>query len=182
MTTYNEFCVEKCGNKDEFFLFDTALAGEILKNTWTLDSAGYLCRNASGRVERMHTVVVECYMGCKLADGMYVDHINKCKRDNRICNLRVVSPQDSAKNMPLRANNTTGVAGVSLGRGGKGYRSYITVDKRRIELGTYKTLHEAAMARYAAEERYGFKHQQSLNAFLIELEEKHENRDSENQG
>lgn len=171
MTMYGDFCVEKCGNKDQFFLFDTALMDEIAKNKWTLDSCGYLCRNVRGRVERMHTVVVEHYMGCKLANGLHVDHINKCKRDNRICNLRIVSPQDNLKNMPLKSNNTTGVTGVSLASKGQGYRAYITVNRRRIGLGTYKTLNEAARARYAAEERYGFLHEQSLEAFLDDVDQ-----------
>jgi hypothetical protein len=114
--------------------------------------------------------VVKKAAGGEIPAGAYIDHINKCKTDNRICNLRIVSPEDSAKNMPLRSDNATGVSGVSIGRGGKGYRAYITVGKRRIELGTYKTLQEAARARYAAEEKYGFTHRQSLAAFLIEME------------
>ena len=172
MNVYGDFLVEKAGNKDVFFLVDTSMKDVICGNTWTVDSTGYLCRNVRGRVERMHTVVVEHDMGCKLSDGMYVDHINKCKTDNRICNLRVVSPEDSAKNMPLKANNTTGVTGVSKGCGKKGYRAYITVGKRRIELGTYPTLQEAARARYVAEEKYGFTHRQNLAAFLMDTEKR----------
>lgn len=172
MTLYNDFGVEKCGNKDAYFLFDANLADRICCNTWTLDDLGYVCRSKDGRVQRLHTFVIEESAGKRVPAGMYVDHINKCKTDNRICNLRVVSPEDSSKNMPLKSNNTTGVTGVSKGRGGKGYRAYITVDKRRIELGTYPTLEQAARTRYAAEERYGFQHQQNLAAFLIEMEVK----------
>lgn len=84
--------------------------------------------------------------------------------------MRIVSPMDSARNMPLRSDNSTGVSGVSLGRNGKGYRAYITVNKKRIELGTYPTLQEAARVRYVAEEKYGYTHQQNLDAFLIEME------------
>lgn len=171
MTRYGDFVVEQCGNAEVFFLFDDDMTEEVCGNTWTLDGNGYVCRNKDGKLERLHTLVVKKNIGGDIPEGAYVDHINQCKTDNRRCNLRIVSPQDSAKNMPLKANNTTGVAGVSLGRGGKGYRAYITVDKRRIELGTYKTLEEAARVRYAAEEKYGFTHRQNLAAFLIEMEE-----------
>lgn len=166
MTRYGDFAVEKCGNADAFFLIDGDIADEVSKNIWTLDGSGYVCRNRDGRLERLHTIIVKTAIGGEIPDGAYVDHINKCKTDNRLCNLRIVSPQDSAKNMPLKSNNTTGVTGVSMGRGGVGYRAYITVDKRRMELGTYPTLQEAARVRYVAEEKYGFTHQQSLQAFL----------------
>lgn len=36
------------------------------------------------------------------------------------------------------------------------YRAYITVNKKRIELGYYNTLTEATMARKQAEKLYGF--------------------------
>lgn len=174
MTRYGDFVVDQCGNAEVFFLFDDDMTEEVAGNTWTLDGLGYVCRKKNGRVERLHTLVIKKAIGGDMPEGAYVDHINKCKTDNRRCNLRIVSPQDSAKNMPLRANNTTGVTGVSRGCGGIGYRAYITVNKRRIELGTYPTLQKAARARYVAEERYGFKHQQSLEAFLIEMEANNE--------
>lgn len=178
MIKYGDFAVGKCGNANAYFLIDADMADRICGNVWTMDSRGYPCRKVGGVLQRMHTFVVEEHMGGRLDKGMYIDHINKCKTDNRICNLRVVSPRDSAKNMPLKSNNTTGVTGVSQGRGGKGYRAYITVSKRRIDLGTYPTLHEAARARYVAEEKYGFTHQQNLAAFLIALEDEQNGLDS----
>ena len=84
--------------------------------------------------------------------------------------MRIVDPKTNSKNLPLKSNNSTGVTGVAKGRGGNGWRAYINVDKKRIELGTYKTIEEAARVRYAAEEKFGFKHQQNLAAFLIEME------------
>lgn len=172
MTLYNDFAVEKCGNRDVYFLIDADVAEAVCQNAWTLDSTGYLCRNIKGSLQRLHNFIIETATGKKVPEGMYVDHINKCKTDNRLCNLRIVSPRDSAMNLPIKANNTSGYTGVSRGRDNKGYRAYITVDKKRIELGTFQTIEEAARARYAAEERYGFTHQQNLEAFLIDMEGK----------
>lgn len=171
MNIFGDFGVKKLGNSDNYFIFDSNIADEINKYEWTLDSTGYPCRNKNGDVQRLHTFIVEKDIGAKVPKGMYVDHVNKIKTDNRLLNLRIVSPEDSARNMPLRSNNLTGVTGVARACGKSGYRAYITVNKKRIGLGTYKTLSEAARVRYAAEEMYGFKHQQSLSAFLIDMEE-----------
>lgn len=171
MERYNDFCVAKCGNKDQFFLFDSAFAENVGGNTWTMDGHGYVCRNKNGKLERLHSVVFELATGKPVPKGMYIDHINKCKTDNRLCNLRVVAPKDNLKNLPLKSNNTTGYTGVSYAYKEGRYRAYITVNKKRIELGTYATAEEAARARYAAEEKFGFTHRQNLGAFLCEMED-----------
>lgn len=170
MPIFDDLFIEKCGNSKKHYIVDVDISDQISGNTWTLDGSGYVCRKSDGSLERMHEVVIYLKTGKKVPDGMYVDHINQCKTDNRMCNLRLVLPQESSTNMPIRSNNTTGVVGVSRGKNGKGFRAYITVNKRLINLGTYPTLTEAARARNAAEEKYGFKSKQDL-AFLIELEE-----------
>lgn len=170
MTVYGRFCVGKCGNRNRYYLFDTEMKDFVANNVWTLDGNGYVCRNIKGRLERMHTFVLERATGKKIPKGMYVDHINEDKLDNRLCNLRIVSPQESSRNMPLKSNNTTGVTGVSKSSKGNGYRAYITVDKKRMTLGTYPTIEEAARVRHCAEQKYGFKSKQNLYAFLCEME------------
>lgn len=168
MTEYNRFCVEKCGNKNEYFLFDSSMKDIVSSGVWSLDDCGYICRYINGKTKRLHIIAVEYATGRKIPKGMYVDHINEDKMDNRLCNLRIVSPQESSRNMPIKSNNTTGVTGVSKGKKGIGYRAYINVDKKRIELGTYSTLEEAARVRHCAEEKYGFKNKQNLYAFLCD--------------
>lgn len=170
MIVCNRFCTDKCGNSDEYYLFDTSMKDVVSNSVWTLDGKGYACRNNKGTLERMHTIVVENATGKKIPEGMYVDHINEDKLDNRLCNLRIVSPQESARNMPIKSNNTTGVTGVAKASKGNGYRAYITVNKKRMCLGTYPTIEEAARVRHCAEQKYGFKSKQNLNAFLCEME------------
>lgn len=171
MNVFGDFVVERCGNADVYFIADANMAEEVEKNTWSLDGHGYICRNKNGKVERMHRLFVELAAGGPLQEGATIDHINKCKTDNRLCNLRVVSQAENMKNLSMRANNTTGYTGVAPVSKGKGYRAYITVNKKRMGLGTYPTVELAARARYAAEERYGFKHQQNLAAFMCEMME-----------
>ena len=173
MTEYNRFCVEKCGNKNEYFLFDSSIKDIVSSGVWSIDDRGYICRNINGQTKRLHTLTVENATGKKIPKGMYVDHINEDKLDNRLCNLRIVSPQESSRNMPIKANNTSGVTGVSKVKSG-GYRAYITVNKKRIELGTYPTLEDATRVRHCAEQKYGFKSKQNLYAFLCEMEKEKE--------
>lgn len=171
MIEFGDFSVGKCGNAEKYFLIDSSMKDDVGKNIWTLDGKGYVCRRYDGKNKYLHIYVIEKSIGIKIPHGMYVDHINKCKTDDRLCNLRLVSPEDSARNMPLRSNNTSGVTGVAKASKGFGYRAYITVNKKRIGLGTYPTVEEAARVRYAAEERYGFTHQQNLKAFLMQYME-----------
>jgi hypothetical protein len=167
MKQYGDFSVGKCGNAEVYFLFDSLFFDDISLNIWSLDSNGYVCRNKNGKLERLHSVVYEKYTGCKTPNGMHIDHINKCKTDNRICNLRVVTPSENIQNLPLRANNKTGYIGVSKAqKGGKGYRAYITVNKIRIDLGTYSTIEKAVSARKAAEKQLGFKGNQTLEDYI----------------
>lgn len=47
-------------------------------------------------------------------DPIEIDHINRDKADNRICNLREVSRSENCLNRGLLRNNTSGVSGVYL--------------------------------------------------------------------
>jgi len=83
-----------------------------------------------------------------------IDHLNGDKQDNRWENLREVSTKENAKNMPLQKNNTSGTPGVF--RVNNKWRGLLRVDGKRIHLGYFDTYEEAAKARTAANEKYGF--------------------------
>lgn len=93
-----------------------------------------------------------------LATGVWpeeVDHINGDKADNRLCNLRAVTRQQNAKNLPTMSDNTTGVSGVSARPNGR-FMAQIGHAGKLHYIGTFDTLSEAAAARKAAEARLGF--------------------------
>lgn len=82
-----------------------------------------------------------------------IDHINRNKMDNRICNLRVVSQQENNHNQRTRRDSSTGHAGVSLHWTGK-YRAYISVSGRQIHVGLYENFNEAVAARAEAKRKF----------------------------
>lgn len=82
----------------------------------------------------------------------FIDHKNGDRSDNRIENLRPATIFENARNRGLAKNNTTGVTGVKIDH--SKYRAAINVNKKRISLGTYKTLEQATEARKAAELKY----------------------------
>lgn len=82
-----------------------------------------------------------------------LDHINRDKSDNRIMNLREVSPQQNKQNLGLQTRNKTGVSGVYYHKGRDKYT--VTIGYHGcINLGTYSNLLDAAAARKSAEIKY----------------------------
>jgi len=82
----------------------------------------------------------------------HIDHINGNRSDNRLINLRDVTPQENMQNMRCASKvSTTGVLGVRKGRGGT-WRSEIKVDNKQKYLGEFKTI-EAAYEAYVKAKR-----------------------------
>ena len=74
-----------------------------------------------------------------------IDHINGCRNDNRLCNLREATRQQNCFNSLVRKNNSTGYKGVIPTRYGT-YRAKAMLHGIRVELGSFKTPEEAHAA------------------------------------
>lgn len=83
-----------------------------------------------------------------------VDHINGDKEDNRWCNLREADAVLNGRNLPLQHNNTSGYPGVF--KVNKRWRVLLRMEGKRVHIGYFKTLEEAAIARKEADKKYGF--------------------------
>ena len=92
------------------------------------------------------------YVYGHLPDGQ-LDHINRNRQDNRICNLRQVNRSQNAHNTVAKSTSTTKIKGVYFNRnkGSKNWTASIMVSGKRTHLGNFKTLEEAASARLKAE-------------------------------
>ena len=84
-----------------------------------------------------------------------IDHINQVRDDNRISNLRDVTPSQNSRNTKLSENNSSGAKGVYY-EGSKGYSARIWFDGKSKRLGLFHTFEEAVEARKAAEAELGF--------------------------
>lgn len=93
------------------------------KLLWVI-AAGYvkatLSRDNMKRLGKIHTkgkakVINLHRFILGLGDSSDVgDHINGDKLDNRICNLRIATREDNARNSKIKINNKTGYIGVDL--------------------------------------------------------------------
>jgi len=85
-----------------------------------------------------------------------MDHINHSKDDNRWLNLREVSKQRNAQNLPMSSNNISGITGVYWHKKNQRWIAGIGIYGRKLHLGSYADKSKAAAARKAAENKYGF--------------------------
>lgn len=84
-----------------------------------------------------------------------IDHEDQNPGNNRWVNLKEKTQAENCKNQSMRSHNTSGVTGVQLTPNGT-YVAAITVNKKVIRLGFYKTIEQAAEVRRVAERNYGF--------------------------
>lgn len=83
------------------------------------DQAGNLCRRYGYCIVRfedknlrVHRIIWEIHNG-KIPEGLFIDHINGKRSDNRIYNLRLVDTRMNAQNSKKFITNTSGKVGVS---------------------------------------------------------------------
>jgi hypothetical protein len=85
-----------------------------------------------------------------------IDHINHNGLDNKLANLRSVTTTENARNVRRRADNKSGVTGVSWWRARNKWRAGIKRNSKYIWLGDYDTKADAVAARDAGNIEHGF--------------------------
>ena len=78
---------------------------------------------------------------------LHIDHVNGIKADNRIENLRLVTPQENSFNRP----NALGFRWVE---GHRKFYARITINGKCIHLGQYETILDARAAYLRAKPKY----------------------------
>jgi len=120
-------------------------------------NAGYAIRGiyvGTGRKNRKMVKVLMHRVINKTPNGYDTDHINRNKLDNRKLNLRSVVRSFNIINSKLRKDNTYGVRGVFWNKSNNNWRSAISINNKKISLGSFKTIEEAIEARKKAEVIY----------------------------
>lgn len=118
-------------------------------------TTGYVQLRVNNKRHYARRVVWEMHNG-PIPKGMQVDHINHIRYDNRLCNLRLVSCVDNARNKGKSPKNTSGYTGVYYRKDCGKWRACISVNNKTVNLGTFETKEEALAARKLAEKRLGF--------------------------
>jgi hypothetical protein len=87
---------------------------------------------------------------------LQLDHINHNRLDNRINNLREVTSRENQRNRAMNKNNKSGYTGVTFNKAARKYRVFVSGDNRKIHLGYFEKLEDAALAAKEGREHYGF--------------------------
>ena len=153
----------KSSNTDDIIIVDAEKYDEISQYCWYISNSGYaITRDTKTRKQiLLHRLVLFGYDNVVNSD--IIDHANRDKLDDRLCNLRICDASDNAKNHSLSVRNTSGVVGVNYSSQYKKWRAFVTDDRKFISLGYYKTKEEAIAARLAGERKYYGEFAPSLN-------------------
>lgn len=89
---------------------------------------------------RMHRLVN------KTPDGLFTDHINGNKLDNRKSNLRDCTYTENNVSKPPTSSNTSGYKGVSFSKGMNKWHAQIRKSGEHWDLGYFDSPREAAQA------------------------------------
>lgn len=136
-----------------FAIVDDSFA-YLAKHRWYLTAFGYVARSVGGRKNHknqyLHRIVNNT------PAGLFTDHVNGNKLDNRQTNLRTADKSLNAINTSLRSDNTSGYKGVSRDKARDAWAVELTYQGRKIHLGRFKDVTTAAKAyNHKARELFG---------------------------
>ena len=117
-------------------------------------SHGYLHGSLFGRFFSAHRVIWALVHGEWPASE--IDHINGDRADNRLANLRAVTPAENRKNQTRSRKNTSGVIGVHWCNTWNRWIAKVMVGRKSKTIGNYATIEEAIAARAEANASLGF--------------------------
>lgn len=100
----------------------------------------YAVRFEKAKCILMHRVLLDA------PSDRQVDHEDGDGLNNRRKNIRLATPTQNQANKAVESRNKLGVKGVSIGKTPARFRAMITPGGRKIHLGYYATIEEAAAA------------------------------------
>lgn len=121
--------------------------------TGIIGSNGYLRITINNKKHYSHRLA---WMITKGEWPQHVDHIDGCRTNNRLSNLRSVTRSENQRNQKLRSGTSSGHLGVIVDRRTGKFIAQIKVCDKRVYLGVFADLSEAIKAREEANGKYGF--------------------------
>lgn len=118
---------------------------ENLKDSkWYVAHNGYVVKGIYNKMTQktrsqfMHRVIMNT------PNGMFTDHINHNKLDNRKCNLRICTRSGNQMNRKVSKNNKSGHKGVSWNKWARKWRAQISKNGKTYLGGYYDDVKEAS--------------------------------------
>lgn len=112
----------------------------INQRRWRLTNNGYVTSGCGTKI-LMHRIIAST------PPGMYTDHINGNKLDNRKVNLRVCTNQQNNWNKDKPANNKSGYTGVYWSERKQRWFAKIKENGKIRYIGSFRDIQDAATAR-----------------------------------
>lgn len=94
-------------------------------------SKGYYAVRLQGKPYQVHRIIA--LLHDLDVDGFLIDHIDRNRGNNKISNLRVVSPKENMQNMSISSKNTSGTQGVHYKKQGYWVASWYEHGKQKFK-------------------------------------------------
>lgn len=118
---------------------------KVSKYTFCKHQDGYFRTMVNRKTICLHNIILH-----NNDSNLVVDHINKCKLDNRKNNLRLITRKENTLNRKLSAKNKSGITGVHYDKSTNMYVSRYSNFRKK-----FKKLDDAINFRYEMEYLYG---------------------------
>ncbi len=107
---------------------------------------GYVVFSYKGKSCYAHRIAWQIIYG--FVPPKHIDHINRVKNDNRICNLRLADDLINNRNRSdaNKNNKSSGLLGVTKPKHTKKWAACIFVDRKRKHIGYFDTAEQAHQA------------------------------------
>jgi hypothetical protein len=123
------------------------------KEALTKVNLGYRCGRLNYQYVLAHRVIWKWMTG---EEAKEVDHIDGNRSNNAWNNLRSVTASLNRRNASIRADNTSGVTGVTYVKRRDRWQAGMNIAGKYVYLGLFTSKEEAVLARKVAERKYGF--------------------------
>ena len=141
---------QKCSNVG-FFVVDLWDIELVKYHKWRFNSFGHVVTGSgAGNIRDLSHIILG--IPKELDSVTIVDYKDGDHTNNRRYNLRVCTQQDNLLNKNSMSTNTTGIIGVSYDKARNVYAPEIRYRNKRLHLGRYKSIEEAAYVRFVAEQ------------------------------
>jgi len=111
------------------------------------DKKGYKRIKINSEHFLQHRVLYKYFHNIEDMGGLIVDHIDKNRINNCINNLRLITHNGNRANCNSAKNSSSKYVGISWHKNTKKWLARVGINKRKINLGSFLTEEQAALAR-----------------------------------